>query len=316
MSWLRKLLGLNSKPGDLRETAQNRALSKKPPLILLTSDFGGLTALRIHRFEDAEAACEYIDLWHPQRAGSAVFPFWALPAEPSEEWRADRDEYGESVVLIRDDEREGVVYPFSFADLPTAWMFVRQEITSGLEFDKISIYWAVPVEIVLDDEDRARIRPDTPPPISSTITIPDMPDLVIETKTTIVRRERSEEPATRPNGHNGDDDGRPPFPVVQYSVERGSKSAAELRTNGESTADVARRVAEDTNGGISHGEPRKSGETSTNGERADEKSGEGDVQPPKGENETPHDPTKIQRWRRLDRRDGPFKGFGSPRGRF
>lgn len=321
MSWWRKLIGLNSRSGDAntRGAPEDKATSGKPPLVLLASDSGGLTALRIHRFEDAKAACEYVEFRNHRLIGGTVYPFWALPAEPSGTWRAGRDEPGEPVVLIRDDRREDIVYPFSFADLPTAWTFARQEIGRGLEFDKISIYWAVPVEIVLDDRGRARIRPDAPPPVSSTSIIPSAPDLVIESKTTIVRKKRSEESTARTNGHNGDDASPPPFPVVQHRVEavdlNGAMPAPEMRANGEDAHDVPPPIAK-ANGGISQVAPHDAGETSANDERVDEKGGERDVQPPSDKTETPDDPTKILRWRRLDRHDGPFKGFGSPHGRF
>jgi hypothetical protein len=80
--------------------------------------------------------------------------------------------------------------------------------------------------------------------------------------------------------------------------------------------DVQPRGARDTNGGILHNEPHTPSETSSNGDRTDEKGGERDAQPPNDKNGTAYDPMKILRWRRLDRHDGPFTGFGSPPGRF
>jgi len=361
MSWFRKLFGLDSQPGDeeRRQTPQEMALSTKPPLVFLASDSGGLTALRLHRFQDAEAASEYIEFWHPERAGNTVYPFWALPTEPSEAWLAEGDNGGESVVLIRDEAREGVVYPFSFSDLPTAWMFVREEITRGLEYDRISIYWAVPVEIVLDDEGSATVRPDAPPPISSRVIVADAADLVIETKTTFVPKEPVEEAGPLPTADNGEPTGPLPYPAARNGIEvhelkelttpaempmNGTKAddgppevarntnggishnepptPSETSTNGDRAnakgdeRDVQPRGARNTNGGISHDKPPAPSETSTNGDRADEKGGERDVQPPSDKNETAYDPRKILRWRRLDRHDGPFKGFGSPPGRF
>jgi len=361
MSWFRKLFGLDSQPGDeeRRQTPQEMALSTKPPLVFLASDSGGLTALRLHRFQDAEAASEYIEFWHPERAGNTVYPFWALPTEPSEAWLAEGENRGESVVLIRDEAREGVVYPFSFSDLPTAWMFVREEITRGLEYDKISIYWAVPVEIVLDDEGSATVRPDAPPPISSRVIVADAADLVIETKTTFVPKEPVEEAGPLPTADNGEPTGPLPYPAARNGIEvhelkelttpaempmNGTKAddgppevarntnggishnepptPSETSTNGDRAnakgdeRDVQPRGARNTNGGISHDKPPAPSETSTNGDRADEKGGERDVQPPSDKNETAYDPRKILRWRRLDRHDGPFKGFGSPPGRF
>jgi hypothetical protein len=319
MAWWRKLLGLESQPNDHDEGASHLRATK-PPLVLLTSDTAGLAALTARRFDDVVEAAEYIGRWNHRTSGGTVYPFWALPGKPGTDPRSPSDERGEPIVLIKDEEREGVVYPFSFSDMMTALMFVRQEITSGLQFDRIFVYWAVPVKVTVDGAGRTVLNPGAPPQISSETPVPEAPRVHIDTKTRFVRNNDAKE--TAPNSIQREDEIRrwvPHFPVVSHRVE-----TLELHPNSvgevEDPPDVAPVTPEKINGapiameqnGTSNGTPVEEPTVETTESKDDHE----EQAPEIDDDDVLGDMRRILRWRRLDQHDGPFEGFDSPQGRF
>lgn len=164
MAWLAKVLG-RDESREVEEIVQPAPPSKpsKPPLLLLVSDASGMAALRMLAFEEAHEACDYIEFWYPNRSAGTVYAIWALPAEPSSDWPDDPDQRGEAVILVRDERRKDVVYPFSFANLDAAWAFLRTEMEKDLDLERVMIYWAVPIDIEMDSAGKIQVSPDVPP---------------------------------------------------------------------------------------------------------------------------------------------------------
>ena len=320
MSWWRTLLGLESRPDETERSGPAQRASTKPPLVLLMSDAAGLAALRTLSFEDAKSAEDYIEFWYPQRSGGTLYPFWALASEPSEGWRSESGGRGESVVLIRDEVREGVVYPFSYTDMATALMFVRQEISSGVAFDCISVYWAIPVDVSMSKSGRATLSPNAPPLLAKETAVPDRQEIFIDTKTRFVRKDdaKTAEPAS--NGHAAEfERWVPRFPVRSHrmeALELSEMSVGEV----DDQPDVAPVTPEKANGAPIAMEENGTSNGFSAGDTTDDHTDSEDDH----EEQTPDIDSddvlgnmgKILRWRRLERHDGPFKGFDSPRDRF
>ena len=320
MSWWRKLLGLESQPDETDCSRVGQRGSTTPPLVLMMSDAAGLAALRTLSFEDTKSAADYIEFWYPQRSGGTVYPFWALAGEPSEGWRSESGGRGESVVLIRDEVREGVVYPFSYTDMATALMFVRQEISSGVAFDRISVYWAIPVDVSMSKSGRATLSPNAPPPLAKETAVPEGQEIFINTKTRFVRKDdaKTAEPAS--NGHAAEfERWVPRYPVLSQRVEALELSETSVGEV-EDQPDVAPVTPEKTSGAPmameENGTPDGFSAGDAMGEQTDHEDDHEEQAPDIDNDEVLGNIGKILHWRRLERHDGPFKGFGSPRDRF
>ncbi len=135
---------------------------RRAPLVMLVSDASGRVSFQQHTFKDAPAGEEFIEYWYHGRPQSGLISFWALPDQPRS-MGGEGACAGESVVLIRDGDRPGVVYPFSFVDMQTAHGFVRQEVSKGLDLGQVAIHWAAPVTLEADLSGKVRINPPTPP---------------------------------------------------------------------------------------------------------------------------------------------------------
>lgn len=164
MAWLDKLLGRGSsrETEEAVEAPAPTPAPLHPPLLLLVSDASGMAAFRLMRFDDAAAACEYVEFWRPSSSAGTVYAVWGLPGEPDGTNRPEQR--GEAVVLVRDDRKQDVVYPFSFLSFDSAWAFVRDEIGKELDPNRMMVYWAVPVSIEVDHQGKTHMSPDAPPP--------------------------------------------------------------------------------------------------------------------------------------------------------
>ena len=318
MTWWKRLLGLSYRPEETEIKGSGESAPRGPALILLMSDAASLAALRTVSFEDAKEAAEYIEFWNPKRNSGALHPFWALAGEPIEGWTSEMGERGEALVLIRDEMRGDVVYPFSFTDMATALMFLRQEISSGIAFERICVYWAITVDVSYSDSGRVTLSPSAPPSLAEHNEVPETNEFVFDTKTTFARKDDSETAEPVSNEHtSGVGQWVPRFPVLSQRME-----GLELRENSveefEEHLNVAPMVPVKTNGtpvaqnGAANG--------FSNGQSLDEPTraeGDHEEKTPDIDNDgVQGDIGKIQRWRRLERHDGPFEGFDSPHDRF
>jgi hypothetical protein len=165
MAWLDKLLGRGTSR-EIEETVEAPVPPRpsNPPLLLLVSDASGMAAFRLMRFDDAAAACEYVEFWRPSSNAGTVYAIWGLPGEPDASWADSPEQRGEAVVLVRDDRQLDVVYPFSFLGFESAWAFIRDEIEKELDPNRMMVYWAVPVSIEVDHQGKTHMSPDAPPP--------------------------------------------------------------------------------------------------------------------------------------------------------
>jgi len=320
MSWWKKILGLESQPEETERSGSAQRPSSGPPLVLMMADAGSLAALRTLNFEDASAAAEYIEFWYPQRSGGALYPFWALAGEPSDGWSSEAGGHGESIVLIRDEVRDDVVFPFSFTDMATALMFVRQEIGSGIAFDRVSVYWAIPVDISMSESGRATLSPSAPPPLAKNAAAPKARKILIDTKTTFVPKDDAETAEPVSNGDTAEaEQWLPRFPVLSQRLEK-----LELRETPvgevEEPADIAPVTPEKVNGTpiamAQNGTNNGFSDGKTIDEHTDIEDDHKEKAPEIESEDVQGDIGKIHRWRRLDSHDGPFEGFDSPRGRF
>ncbi len=131
-----------------------------PPLVLLVADASGRASFKLHSFQDVQAAKEFIRYWFRGELEGGVVAFWALTEEPA---RTEEPEPTEPLVLIRDAEKQGVVYLFSFVDIEAAHSFAQAEVEAGASLGSLLIYWAAAVRIEVDTEGSVRLTPDSPP---------------------------------------------------------------------------------------------------------------------------------------------------------
>jgi hypothetical protein len=125
---------------------------------MLLPDAAGVASYQPNTFTSAGSAQIFVDSVLRGSLPHGAVLFWALDwePEPTTESRA------EALVLIRDVYR-GAVYPFSFADLDSAYDFVRHEMSRGLDLECVMLYWALPARLEADFWGRAAIAPATPP---------------------------------------------------------------------------------------------------------------------------------------------------------
>lgn len=325
MAWLAKLLGRGERPEiEEVEEAPQPPRREHPPVLLLMSDAAGPAAMRVMRFEDAGEACEYIEFWYPKRTLGTVYAIWALPAEPDERWMAAPEHRGEAVILIRDDHREGIIYPFSFADFETAWAFVRQESDRGLELQNVMVYWGVPIDLEIDGLGRAYMSPDAPPPFERAQS-EVAPDVIAEAWATAARAlaegQATKAPAVEEEIEEPVAAAKDREPVVafeglpQLTVEKFGTPYHEIEPEPHAVAAERNGDQRVRAGREDEKTPASSvgAQASANGSTANADSR---PQVPSDRYEVADELAKLLERRRFDRKEGPFKGFGSPRGRF
>lgn len=268
MNWLRaRIQGRNRRPENTdHEQAQRRhqADGPRPRLMLLVHDAAGPGSYRLHVFEDAASAEAFVQLWFPSRFDHGILAFWAALEEPV--WRADPDEGAppEAVILIRDEVRSGVVYPFSLSNMSMAQSWIAKEAARGLKLRQVLLYWATPVRISTDHWGRVRVTPRERPSLRRPV--------LLRSSTVIVRKDETARPETDVWPERADRRRRPP-------------------TKTDDVADIA--PVEEAGGGA-------------DGAGAAEVSNIMDEV----------DRLVRRRQRRWMQKEGPFRGFGSPRGKF
>ena len=133
---------------------------ERPRLVLLVRDAAGPASYQLHSFEDEAEAAAFVQLWFPSDSDHGVIAFWASHKEP--EVRAG-ERAVEVVVLVRDETRPKTVCPFSFAGMDLAQSWVARESDRGLNTDQLLMYWAVPARISRDHWGRVHLWPSQPP---------------------------------------------------------------------------------------------------------------------------------------------------------
>ena len=133
---------------------------ERPRLVLLVRDAAGPASYQLHSFEDEAEAAALVQLWFPSDSDHGVIAFWASHKEP--EVRAG-ERAVEVVVLVRDETRPKTVCPFSFADMDLAQSWVARESERELNTDQLLMYWAVPARISHDQWGRVHLWPSEPP---------------------------------------------------------------------------------------------------------------------------------------------------------
>jgi len=149
----------------LETLAQDLPDKGQPPLMVMVSDASGLASFQLHSFSGVEDAEAFIHNWTRGRLDQGIIPFWAFTLPPDPE-TIDQPLTVEPIVLIRDAERPGVVYPFSFVDIDTAQSFVRHEAQRGMDLSQALIYWAVCARIEVDTAGSLRLIPGNPPAVA------------------------------------------------------------------------------------------------------------------------------------------------------
>lgn len=159
MSWLAKLtLGRSgtSVAEAIPETNLEPEVEPGPPIMVLVNDASGCASFKTQVFADAASATEWVQRWLPQAADDGITAFWAMTKQPDAECSA------ESLVMIRDAARDGVVYLFSFLDIESAQQFLRKEVERGTMLSAMMLYWAVPVRAETDRWGKMTLKPSTP----------------------------------------------------------------------------------------------------------------------------------------------------------
>lgn len=168
MKWLRDRIfgGRPSVEKTVEEQADagsRTSETSRPRLVFLVHDAAGPAAYRLHTFEDATSGAAFIQFWFPPNLDHGALAFWAAHEEPSVQANSNGERSTEVVVLIRDEDRSDIVYPFSFADMGLAHSWVAREAAEGLDLRSVLLYWATPAQIGTDHWGRVHITPTDPP---------------------------------------------------------------------------------------------------------------------------------------------------------
>jgi hypothetical protein len=135
----------------------------RPRLALLVQDAAGPAAYQLHTFSEAAAAAAFIRFWFPPRFQHGIRAFWTAHEEPAWEAESSDERQPEVVILIRDEDRRDIVYPFSCSDMDQARSWIAMEASRGLDLQLVLLYWAVPVRIEADGRGAERFSPCEPP---------------------------------------------------------------------------------------------------------------------------------------------------------
>jgi len=168
MKWLLNRIRRQKHPH--RETDEERAAteaappdSRQPRLILLVHDASAPASYQLQTFEDASSAQEFVQFWYPPTTERGVLAFWALHRKPVRWPGSSEDRPAEVVILIRDEARREIVYPYSLPNMEAACSWVMNEAATGLDLRLVLMYWAVPAKISRNRWNHVRITPAEPP---------------------------------------------------------------------------------------------------------------------------------------------------------
>jgi len=135
----------------------------KPHLMMLAADASGLASFKLLTFPSAETAIEYIQRSFGDRSDTGLIAFWGMTERPVVSPQPGAETALEVMVMVRDDLRNDVVYPFSFTDIETAHDFVKHELHRGLDPAHVLLYWAVPVQLGITADGEMGLFPKAAP---------------------------------------------------------------------------------------------------------------------------------------------------------
>ena len=168
MKWL--LNRIRRQKHQQRETDEERAAreaappdSTQPRFMLLVHDASAPASYQLQTFEDASSAEEFVQFWYPPTTEHGVLAFWAMHRKPVRWPGSSEERPAEVVILIRDEERRDIVYPYSLPDMELARSWVMNEAARGLDLRLVLMYWAVPAKIGRNRWGHVRITPAEPP---------------------------------------------------------------------------------------------------------------------------------------------------------
>jgi hypothetical protein len=213
------------------EPAEGSAESAGPHVMLLVHDAVGPAAYRLHSFPDARTAEEFVSFWFRSRLEHGILAFWATHWRPAAE--AGEDGRGaEVVVLIRDEDRAGIVAPFSLPDMGLAQSWVAREAALGMDLTTVMIYWATPAKIIDDHWGRVRLTPrEAPRPAEEDHTSPPARTDLAPFRAAF---RRDQAPAH---------DDRPSAAAAGQQTAEASRPEPVVDEGQEETADIAERAA-------------------------------------------------------------------------
>ena len=292
---------------------------ERPRLVLLVRDAAGPASYQLHSFEDEAEAAAFVQLWFPSDSDHGVIAFWASHKEP-EVGAGERA--AEVVVLVRDETRPKTVCPFSFAGMDLAQSWVARESDRELNTDQLLMYWAVPARISHDQWGRVHLWPSEPPALRP------QGRLATPTKPVFEPNPRSRRGEARaPENEEAPFEERLALPDELLASIEAEETAQAMDTPTEAVA-AAEEAQEPPTEETAEMEtavellPEMPAEASA---ATDEASPAGDEPvafekaEPESDDEAfePCDETdELLLRKRWEQRAGPFRGFGSPPGKF
>lgn len=282
-----------------------------PPFVLLLPDASGIASYRFFSFSSTLAAEHFVEFDLGGKITHDTVSFWAMPGAAA----AD----SESVVLIRGASPDSV-HAFAFTDMANAVNFVRHEMSVGLTLDRVMIYWAESARIDINKDGHAFVTPSQAPApqrAAAAVPSPIRPVSDAHREATAQAATMAEEPKT-------------PAQVIDFPSAakrlRASGDTAQWWTNIIEAMDEAldAYVAKQVRGRMAW---RRLSRELAAAARAKESPPVAPVvqeyaDEPPCEDETPYegdtgdDSWFIPRREWGARPDEPFRGFGSPPGRF
>ncbi len=281
---------------------------------MLVPDAFGLACLRLESFTDIDSAASYIQLRSTNGASNGAYAFWVVHGRP-----ACEAQHGfECLVLIRHENDSNVVSPFSFVDMESAESAARAELRAGLDPRLLLIFWAVPVTIEFGNQGKVSLNPAVPPGTGATceeaethttpvVAISDLTDCEAfqgipaaasaQTAPAEASSSTARTPAPTPAPAPMPAPAPAPTPtfVPSFGTQSDPRTASEVMKRAEAISQETRTV-----------------EVVENAESETEAVDGVGTGPDGGATEA----TRIMRERRSRPRDEPFRGFGSPPGKF
>ena len=206
MKWLRdRIHGREPRPQErVEEQAGAEPATPdptRPRLMLLVHDAAAPASYRLHTFEDASSAQDFVQFWFSPKVEHGILAFWALQREPVRRRDSSEERPAEVVLLIRDEARPEIVYPFSLPDMELARSWLVKEMARGLNLRSVRMRWAAPVKIGRNRWGTVRITPAEPPPTHRSALLRS--PTVIVRKDETPRREADLPPQPKPEGRRG-----------------------------------------------------------------------------------------------------------------
>ncbi len=321
---------------------------ERPRLVLLVHDAAGPASYQLHSFEDEAEAAAFVQFWFPSDSDHGVIAFWASHKEP-EVGAGERA--AEVVVLVRDETMPKTVCPFSFAGMDLAQSWVARESDRGLNTDQLLMYWAVAARISHDHWGRVHLWPSEPPALrpQGRLATPTKPVFKPNPRS---RRGR----ARAPENEEAPSEERLALPdellasieaeetaqamdtpaeavaAAEETQEPPAEEPAEVETVAELLPETAAEAAEEAQEPPAEEPAEVDAVVELLPEMPAEASAATDEAPPAGDEPVTFEEAEpesddeafepceeidgLLRRRRWEQREGPFRGFGSPPGKF